>query len=74
MGAALEVAGMRLITLRDTAIGPAPLPASEPFPVYPDTGDPDQDAATYDEEKSRWIDHNPEAYEQLILRAPCDTP
>ncbi len=74
MGAALEVAGMRLITLRDTANGPAPLPAAEPFPVYPDTGNPDQDAATYDTEKSRWIDRYPEAYEQLILSAPCDTP
>lgn len=73
VGAALEVAGMRLVLLRDTTTEPAAILA-EAFPVYPNTGDPDVDAATYDAEKARWIDHNPEAYERFILSAPCDTP
>jgi len=71
VGAALEAAGMRLIVLRDTAtteLGTAP--ANEPFPLYVDTGNPDLDAATYDAEKSRWVELYPEAYEQLILSAP----
>ena len=74
VGAALETAGMRLIAIQDTTAGPINLPSNEPFPVYPDTGDPDLDAATYNAEKTRWVEHYPEAYELLILSAPCDTP
>lgn len=74
VGAALESAGMRLIAMQDTTTGRINLPTNDPFPVYPDTGDPDLDAATYTEEKIRWVEHYPEAYELLILSAPSDTP
>ncbi len=35
------------------------------FPRYKDTGNPKLDAARYHEEKQKWINKNPEAYEKI---------
>lgn len=38
----------------------------EDFPKFVDTGNPDKDAARFDEQKRQWIENNPEKYKAMF--------
>lgn len=64
--AGLHVVGVDLVLPDDPQERKAMIMASEGFPVYSDTGHPEQDQANYSTAKSAWINADPTRYERLM--------
>lgn len=62
----LHVVSIRLILPEDPQERSRMIMASCGFPLYVDTGHPEQDHNNYETAKAAWIDADPDRYEELI--------
>ncbi len=72
----LHVVSIRLILPDDPQERTRMIMASVGFPLYADTGHPEQDQANFETAKAAWIDADPERYDELMraLNAGTDPP